>query len=364
MRLNGDVALKRDIYLSAEQVGARVEQFPLVAALLGNRSAEVLRGDRKRYDAAPLLLRLLEQDGARSAAMLTRLEAGLQRFDEVEPAGWAVWKAGLPGADRQTGLSKYSELLLALTFDAWGQPVLAFDPAGATGKLADLAVEIVGEKILVETSSPGPHEEDWIDRAMDHLTLALSRVMSGLAIDVNGYDSLRLIDAGEWEHDRQVSTQEVEDLVNEFCRRAEGIDTSALPQIVIEPSDGQPVTITVTAADEASDRTAVVSSWGRSGLVPNVQRLARKILAERHHLPSYARCLVLIDLRMWPDFHHADHYLDKVAEELSGHDLPAAVGTFISDNHRLTLSRKLLHIDESWRSSAAGECFESTWTAA
>lgn len=172
------MALRRDIYLSPDRVRARAVDYPLVAALLGDRLEGVLRDDRKRVDAAPLLLRLLEQEGEGSAAMLERLEGGLSRFDDLEPEGWASWKGALPGADRTTCLSRYSELLVALTFADWGYEIQAFEPAGAAGKLADLSIGIAGETVLVETTSPGPHEHDWIDSRAPDAGAVAGRVRS------------------------------------------------------------------------------------------------------------------------------------------------------------------------------------------
>jgi hypothetical protein len=358
---NTDGALRRDIYVSAERVGARAARFPRIASLLGDRLADVLGGDRKRADAAPLLLRLLDQEGIGSAEMLAHLEAGLRHFDELEPGGWTSWKATLAGADRPTCLSRYSELLLALAFESWGHRVCAFEPSGAVGNLADLSVELAGETVLVETSSPGPHENDWIDRAMERLSLALSRVQSGLTIEVRGYEALRFSKAGGWSSDAAVSAQAIDDLVNEFCRRAEHIDCNSLPHVVIRASEGQPVTITVTAGEQNPKRTEVCSFWNRSGLVPNVKRLAQKFLDERHHLSAGMPGLVLIDLRMWPDFRDADFHLRGVEAELTGHALPTVAGTFVSDNRDGIVERRMLHIDERWRATPAGNCFEAAW---
>lgn len=356
------VALPRDLYLSAERIRSRASRYPHVADLLGRRLTEVLDGGRKRADAAPLLLRLLEKEGPNSAAMLERFESGLERFDALAPAGWVGWKSSLPGADRVNGLSRYSELLLALAFEEWGHRVTGFEPEGAEGKRVDLSVEIEGDEVAVETTSPRPHEDDWIDRAIERLTDALSRVASGLTIEMAGYESLRWDDDSGWVSDAKVGTQALDDLVNEFCRCAESVGTEALPQVVVAPRTDQPVTITVVANDEERpDRTAVFASSSRTGLAPNVTRLVERILDERHHLPVDRPGLVLVDLQMWPDFQFDDFYLGKVAEALARRRCPTFVGTYISNKDGL-LERSTLHADEAWTGTRPGERFLADWT--
>ncbi len=355
--------LQRQIYLDRDLVKARAREYRRVADLLGARLTEVLEGKRKRADAVPLLLRLLEQTGEGSAGMLARFEQGLAWFDEVQPDGWTEWKSALPGADRPTCLSRYTELLVALAFSDWGYKIEAFEPPGATGKLADLLTDIGGERVFVEITNPGPRTADWVEAAMDHLSLGLSRVASGLTIEVRGYEALSFDPARDWgARNRAVTTQEIEDVINEFCRKAQSVDLRSLPQVVVEPRECQPVTITVVAAgEEVPERTYVKSSWNRSGLVPNVERLVERVLAERGHLPADRPGIVLVDLRMWPDFWYADVYLRKVASKLTERSsLPVLVGTFVSDSGCLMFERRVLHAG-AWVDGVAGSRFLDDW---
>jgi hypothetical protein len=217
--------------------------------------------------------------------------------------------------------------------------------------------------MFVETTNPGPHTADWVEAAMDRLSLGLSRVASGLTIEMRGYEALSFEPAGEWgARNPPVTAQEIEDVINEFCRNAQGVDLLSFPQVVVEPRERQPVTINVVAAgEEVPDRTYVKSSWNRSGLVPNVERLVQKVLSERGHLPADRPGIVLVDLRMWPDFWYADVYLRKVASKLTERSsLPALVGTFVSDSGCLMFERRVLHTG-AWVEGAAGSRFLDDW---
>jgi hypothetical protein len=355
--------LSRSLYLAPELVKVRAREYPLVTALVGDLVRQILDGKRKRADAAPLLVRLLEQTGGGSAAMLARLEEGIAQFDELAPGGWARWKLALSRSHRAEGLSRYTELLLALVFTRDGFRVEAFEPEGAIGKFGDLLVNIDGERVVVETSTPGPHSADWVEDAMDRLSSGLSRVESGLTIDVRGYDALSFDPQGEWgARNPPVTAQQVEDLINEFCRLAEKIEPHSVPVGVVEPREGQPVLITVIGAgDEIPTRTAVKSSWNRSGLIPNVDRLVKKILDERKHLPIDRPGMILVDLRNWHDFWNADHYLKQVADRVRQRtSLPELIGSFISDSRDLVFERRVLHAS-AWTKQPAGRRFFDAW---
>lgn len=361
-RFNDRMALRRRIYLDRDLVRNRSRRFTLVASLLGERLTKVIGGANKRADAVPLLLRLLEQTGENSGLMLERVERGLERFDALSPPGWTSWRASLSGARRTSFLSRYSELVLAQTFAEWGYVILGFGPTGAAGRVADLAVGVDDVEVLVEVVTPGPHENDWVDAAMDRLTFALSRVESGLCIDVKGFEALRFEPAGEWgTPNRKIETQEIEDLVNRFCRDAAHL-IEELPAGIVEPNDDQPATITATGfLPGACDGTVVSSSWSRSGLVPDVDRLVEKILDERKHLPQDRATMVLVDLQRWEDFRSADRYIMDAAKALTGRTLPTVVGSFISDNAAGAIERSLLHVDETWLRTPAGTRFYADW---
>jgi hypothetical protein len=358
------MALPRRICLEPAFVAARADEFPLIRGLLGDRVESVLSGTSKRADAAPLLLRLLEQTGENSQAMLERVEAGLRYFDALCPEGWDVWRGSLAGADRTTLLSRYSELLVAQEFDDTGYEIIAFEPTGAPGQRADLLVRIAGDELLVEVTMPGPHTHDWVDEAMDHLTLALSRVESGLAIRVEGYEAFDFDPTGEWgAKNRAVASQERDGLVNAFFRAAEQIDLSGLPAVIVEPSEGQPVRITAEAHDPAhAAETVISSSWSRSGLVPNVARLTEKILDERQHLPDERPSAILVDLGRWNDFRNADYYLRQVAIGLAKRDVNAVfVGTFVGVTKGGLIERSVLAADDGWRSTCGGRRLLADW---
>lgn len=365
------MALNRRIHLDAALVASRAEEFPIIRDLLGERVHSVIKGKRKRADTAPLLLRLLEQTGDNSHAMLELFSEGIAHFDSLDPPGWREWRGTLAGAERIGLLSRCFELLAALWFTASGYEVGEFEPAGAPGRRADLLVALDGDELLVEATSPGPHRNDWVEEAMDHLTHALSRVESGLAINVEGYESLSFDPNGEWGAvNPAVTTQQREELVAEFARAAEKLNISKLPEVVISPSAGQPITITATKHhDELANETFVAAGWSRSGLVPNVKRLAEKILDERKHLPDAPPSLILVDLSRWRDFSGADYYLHEVAKRIAERTAPAVfvgtcVGTHVDTDagktHRL-LERGVLAVDPPWQTGVLGNQFRAGW---
>ena len=138
---------------------------------------------------------------------------------------------------------------------------------------------------------------------MDMLTLSLARVESAVPLILRGDHALRFDPSAEWAApNRRVSTQEIDDIVNQFCREAER-PIEALPHLIVEATEGQHVAITATAfLPGACDGTAVNSSWSRTGLAPHVHRLVEKILDERKHLPEDRPGLVLVDFQRWLDF--------------------------------------------------------------
>lgn len=367
------MALKRRINLDASLVASRAAVFPIIRELLGERLETILGGKLRRAEASPLLLRLLEQTGENSRAMLELFSEGIVHFDSVDPPGWREWRGTLAGAERIGLLARYFELLTALWFTASGYEVRAFEPAGAPGRRADLLVALGGEELLIEATTPGPHKNDWVDEAMGHLTLALSRVESGLVIEVEGYESLSFDPGGEWGAvNPVVATQKREELVAEFARAAEKLDPSQFPQIVISPSPGQPITITAMKHVEELEReTLVGAGWSRSGLVPNVKRLAQKILDERKHLPDTPSSMILVDFSRWGDFRNADYYLHQVATLISGRVAPAAfVGTCVGTHmeteggmkevHRL-IERGVLAVEPFWSQTPLGQHLRDHW---
>ena len=362
------MALTRRLHLDPSAVAARAADYPILRELLGDRLDAVLGGKRKRPESAPLLLRLLEQTGPNSKAMLELFSEGITHFDAIDPPGWREWRGTLAGAEHVSLLSRYFELLSALWFTASGYEFLAFEPHGAPGRRADLLVALDGEELLIEATSPGPHKNDWVEEAMDHLTLALSRVESGLRIDVDGYDSLSFDPDGEWgSKNPPITTQQREELVAEFARAAEKLDVRLLPEVVIAPSPGQPTTITATDHNpEFASETLVDAGWSRSGLIPNVKRLARKILEERKHLPDTPPSAILIDLSRWGDFRGADYYLRQVAKRIAERTAPAVfvgtcVGTLHVAKHKL-VERGVLASDSGLSASAIGRRFRSGWS--
>ncbi len=363
------MALKRRIYLDSERIADRAEEFPVIRALLGERVQEVLDGKRRRADSAPLLLRLLEQTGNGSRAMLELFSEGVAHFDELDPLGWGQWRASLAGLDRTGLLSRYFELLTAMWFEASAHEVREFEPAGAPGRRADLLVAYEGEEVLVEATSPGPHRSDWIEDAMDQLLFALSRVESGLEIEVDGYDSLSMVPSGGWKENARVGTQQQEAVVNAFARKAEMIDLSQLPQVVIAATDDQPLTITAMSHHpEIADGTDYVAEWSRSGRVPHVERLVEKILDERKHLPNDRPSMILVDFSRWGDFRNADYYLGEVAKKIAGRVAPAlfvgtCVGTHVESHHGL-IERGVLAVDKQWAETAFGGHFAECWGGA
>jgi hypothetical protein len=361
------VALNRRIYLDPELVSTRAEEFPIIRDLLGKRVQEVLCGKSRRADAAPLLLRLLEQTGEGSQAMLQLFSEGIACFDERDLPGWREWRSSLPGLDRVGLLSRYFELLAAMWFEAAGHDVQELEPAGAPGRKADLLVSYGSERVLVEATSPGPHSTDWIEDAMDRLVVGLSRVESGLEIEVDGYQSLTMDPPEGWKRDARIGVRQQEQVINAFAREAEKLDLDQLPQVVIASSAEQPVTITAVAHHpEMSDGTAVVASWSRSGIAPNTKRLAEKILAERRHLPDDQSSLILVDLSRWQDFRNADYYLRDAAKRIAGRLAPAVfvgtcVGTDVEGRHGL-IERGVLARDETWAAQTAlGQHFTERW---
>ena len=106
--------------------------------------------------------------------------------------------------------------------------------------------------------------------------------------------------------------------------------------------------------------------------MPNVKRLAEKILDERKHLPHTPPSLILIDLSRWGDFRAADYYLRQVAEAIAGRATPAVfVGTCVGTHedtdgkrtHRL-IERGVLVSDPAWQGTALGEHFRTAWGGA
>ncbi len=367
------MALKRQLNLNSSLVASRALEFPVIQELLGERLETILGGKSRRAEASPLLLRLLEQTGENSRAMLELFSEGIVHFDSIDPPGWREWRGTLAGAERIGLLARYFELLTARWFTASGYKICAFEPVGAPGRRADLLVALDDEELLIETTSPGPHKNDWVEEAMDHLILALSRVESGLIIDVEGYESLSFDPGGEWGAvNSVVATQQREELVAEFARAAEKLDHSKIPQVIISPSPSQPITITATKHMEEREReTVVVAGWSRSGLVPNVKRLAQKILDERKHLPDAPHSMILIDLSRWGDFRSADYYLREVAKLISGRVAPASfvstcVGTHgateggVRQTHWL-IERGVLAADPTWSETPLGQHLRDRW---
>ena len=364
-RLNLGMAFDRRIYLDPNLVARRASKYPLIRDLLGSRVEEVISGKNRRADGATMLLRLLERTGENSAAMLQLFSDGITHFDVLDLPGWQQWRGSLAGLDRTALLSRYFELLTAAWFGAAGFEVREFEPAGAPGKRADLLVEVGGGELLVEATSPGPHQSDWIDDAMSHLVLALSRVESSLVIEVDGYESLTLTPGEGWSLKPQIGTDAREALVTQFAKAAENVDLSQLPQSVITPTDGQPVTITARKHDPEINGTVVIAGWSPSPSVPNVKRLAEKILHERKHLPDSPPSLILVDLSRWQAFRNADYSMRQVAEEIAGRTkqtvfVGSCVGTFDPPNHRL-LERGVVASDPAWEQSTSGCKFSSTW---
>jgi hypothetical protein len=361
---------RRKIYLDPQLVAARASEFPVIRAILASRVEDVIRGKKKRADSAPELLQLLERTGPGSHATLELFSEGIEYFDQMNPPGWAGWRGSLGGADRTTYLARRSELLIALWFADSGYEILAFEPSGAPGRLADLLVGLADDELLVETTAPGPAADDWVDEAMTHLSLALRRVDSGLLIELDGYNALTFEVGGAWGVETAtVNKQEREDLVTQFAKAVDRIALDELPKVVVQPSPGQPVTI--IALDHRSTlagRTEIISSWSRSGLVPHVDRLVEKVLEERKHLPDSPQSLILVDLVRWGDFRNADYYLRQAAAAVDGRIQPAVfVGTFVGaliDRSHGVIERGVLAHDIDWAKSSLGERFRHAWAGA
>jgi hypothetical protein len=360
------MSLSRRIYLDPNLIAKRTDQFPIIAELLGERLTVVLDGKRRRADSAPMLLRLLERTGENSEAMLALFSEGIANFDTAQPPGWPEWRGSLSGLDRTALMSRYFELLTAMWFTAAGYEVRQFEPAGAPGKRTDLLVALGDEPVQVEATSPGPHQNDWVDDAMDHLTDGLSRVESGLVIDVRGYESVSLDPTGGWKLNPKVGAQQQEAVIVEFAKAAEKLDLDQLPQVIVEPSADQPVEISAREYHaELTTETLVAAGWSRSGLVPNVKRLAGKILDERKHLPDDLASMILVDFSRWHDFRNADYYLCELAKEIAGRTDPACfvgtcVGTFVGPKHGL-IERGVLATNLEWQTTELGRRFTHDW---
>ena len=202
---------------------------------------------------------------------------------------------------------------------------------------------------------------------MADLSLALQRVDSGLVIELHGYEALTFEIGGKWAvKTDKVRKQQREDLVSQFAKAVKTTTFDEFPKAVVQPSPGQPVTI--TALEHQSGRpagTRVISSSSRTGLVPHVDRLAEKILEERKHLPDSPASLILVDLVRWRDFQDAAYYLRQTAAAIDDRIGPSVlVGTFVGAaaerGYRLN-ERGTLAYDSAWATSELGQHLRRVW---
>lgn len=338
-------------FLDREAVARRAAAFPRIAALLGESLEEFLTGARRqRVRSGPRLIDILERTGEASGRFLDWVSRSLARLDDVAPGGWATWQARFGRARLNAFGSFVSELAVMVWALDNDIALVAVDPPSNAGRRADLLLAGRAGEFAVEVSTPTNAEWDWVERAIDELFERLSRVPTGLYVDIEGYAALRMLDSGRWEPLPRVGSQGVSDVLSAFRREAALFDRARLPVTLVEPSDEQPLRIIAREWDpRVADSTEIIAGWDRSGIAPDVERLAEKITAERAQLPLDRPGAIFIDLQSMQDFRHADYYLRRVAERLRQRSsLPAFIGTCLVWVHTadVLIERTVLHADQ------------------
>jgi hypothetical protein len=349
--------------LAAEDVAGRARQFPRLADLVEDSLGRLSAGGSVSRKTSPHLLSLLGAGGGQTMDLLEGLDQAVRELDEAAFPGWDGVRSSLGRAQRRDFLAALSELVVAQFAAAVGLTLERFEPPAATGRRADLLLADGGEHLLVEVITPWT--TDWTARDNDRLSEILARVPSGLAIVVDGFDALDFSDPRSWgkPHPRP-GAPGIDELVGRFRRVAGRLNRHDLPTVLIAPSPGQPVRITATEYDPKRAGTAVVISWSSSGLVPAVDRLAERILAERKHFGGRAPAAILVDLSNWSDFRDEGYYLAEVAARLRRHRLPTMVGAFSWRPPSLfPIARSVLHLDtESARRAGIARALAGAWS--
>ncbi|MGH3110887.1 MAG: hypothetical protein ACRDQT_08215 [Gaiellaceae bacterium] len=236
-------------------------------------------------------------------------------------------------ADRLAFEAFTSELAVVDWFRRHEFRVVAIEAEQPDGKRPDVLIATGDEEIAIEVTTPRPADADWADSAIGELFEKLRRVPTGLYIDVRGFDVLRFEPGGAWgEPNPPISSAQIDETIEEFRKAVANLDVRALPAVVVSPRPGQPLRIEALEwVPEYADMTAIVTSWDRSGLRPDVDRLASILLAKRDQLPRIGPSLIVCDLITLSDFRHAEYYLGQVSERLKQRSrLPSAVATFVT----------------------------------
>jgi hypothetical protein len=366
--LNGTLPAKvppPNEFLDPRAVARRAEAFPRVAAAVGSNLTDVLAGTKpRRARAAARLLDILERDGDASGAFLGWLESGLVELDALAPEGWETWQRRLGRARIGAFPSFVSEFAVMRWLIAQGAVLLAVDPPADGGRRADLLVRGQEGVIALEVSTPTPAKHDWVERVVDELFERLQRIPTGLLLEIEGYEAFTRLDSGTWEQTTSVGSDGVSRVISTFRRAAAEVDKDSLPATLVHPDDAQPLTIVAREWNpEAAEGTDIIGGWDRSLIVPDVERLVEKILAERDQLPTDKPGAVLVDLAQLADFRSADYYLTVVRERLKERSsLPCFVGTFVTwtASPELLIERSTLHVDEG---VPAGADLAALWDA-
>jgi hypothetical protein len=308
----------------------------------------------------PRLLELFAAEGRTTERLLEELEQIVDEFDALGAPGWSATRRRLGRERRPQFMAVLSEISVAYWAHRAGLRVLAFEPATEAARRADLLLSLGVEELLVEVATPRPPAADWTEEANARLVEGLTRVQSGLVIEVRGMDPLQFDPSG-MTRTKRVPLAIVDAIVTEFARRASGV--RSLPVEVVAPCDGQPVRI-VAVGCHGSRGTRVLQHHSRSGLVPAVSRFAEIVRRECRQVRDHADRAVVVDLSNWNDFRGDRYYQDAVAAELRPHDSAEVVLTFDCRGGSMDpLGRHVLHLDPAWAQRPVGGHLLGAWTS-
>lgn len=348
--------------LDAAAVALRAAEFPQLAELSGKRLRDVVDGKRIAAVKAPGLLRLFDQTGANTWALMTRLDSAITRWDEANVPGWGEVRRSIGGADRRKFLSLCSELVVAGWAQDAGFTISEMEPRTGEHR-ADLRLTDGNDTLLVEVTTPWPAKADWTEQTNARLLESLRRLDTKLCVDVRLYDPLSFsLEGPEWgEPTRKFSIEEVDALVHRFAKAARSLDGALLPVVVVSSEEGQPVSI--TAVGRCSSGTEVAASGSRTGLVPNVARLAGHIRTERRQLGRDEPGVVLVDLSNWREFEPDDYYTRQVADDLARDPTLTSAGLFTWNPHEFAPEgRHALCRGGGWSQTGFGRAVLAAWS--
>jgi hypothetical protein len=167
-----------------------LEVAGLVPSLSRGLAAPLARlraGEPWRSGSGPFMLEALAWILPSSIARLRLLDEAVEHFETRGVPGWDRTHAAFFRAQRREWVARYSECTIAYTLARHGLKVVEFEPDGAPGKQADLAIETAGERPLVEITAPQDADVDFQTRATQLLVERLKRTDFGLELSIRGY---------------------------------------------------------------------------------------------------------------------------------------------------------------------------------